>query len=289
MPIQTATTGNLAEAQRIAINQTRFTMEHSMPCVKLVEHFTLKQGEKQLTVPKAGQMTAQDLVDGVDLVDNEDIGMTTVDLTTAEVGLKVIITDKLARQENEDVFKIVGRQMGDAMGRKKDEDVIALFSALNGGTTFGADGSSLTLTLLSGCIANAKAKKYPAPIMVVHHPNAIYAVLTSTTLGPGATYPLPKGFSEELLGDFFKFTLNHVTVFEDGNVPKVAGVDSGYGAIFSKNAMCTIDSLAPRVERERDISLRATEVVLSADYGVFEIDDGYGAPMQYEIGDVSTT
>ena len=53
--------------------------------------------------------------------------------------------------------------------------------------------------------------------------------------------------------------------------------------------MCIIESKAPGVERERDASLRGTEVVMVSDYGVFELDDSYGAPMLYEIGNLSTT
>src|SRR3990167_4160972 len=120
--IQTATTGNLSTAMRVAIRQSRTTEEHNAPMPALVEEFTLRKGEKQLTVPKVGQMTAQSLVDGQDLVDSEDIGMTSVDLTTAEVGLKVILTDKLMRQSNDDVMKMTGRQMGEAMSRKKNRD-----------------------------------------------------------------------------------------------------------------------------------------------------------------------
>ena len=172
MTIQTATTGNLEDAQRIVIAKTKYTMEHSMPCVNLVEHMTLEKGAKQITVPKVGQVTAQDLTDGEDLVATADIGMTTTDLTTAEVGLKYILTDKLVRQENESVFNIVGRQGGDAMGRKKNNDVIALFSALNGGSPLGGDSKHMTMKNLAACIAHAKSNKFPSPIFVIHHPNA---------------------------------------------------------------------------------------------------------------------
>jgi hypothetical protein len=258
--------------------------------VALVEHFRLAKGEKSITVPKVAQMTAWSLTDGVDLGATEDIGMTTVSLTTAEVGLKVILTDKLVRQENQDVFRIVGRQMGDAMARKKDRDIIALFSALNGGTTLGAAASVLTLTLLSGCIAWAKNAKCPQPIVVVHHPYAIFDIMASAALTPVASTgsAIPHGFSEDLLKDFFKFTINGVTVFEDGNIDADASSD-GIGAIFSKAAMCTIDSQELRTERERDASLRATEVVLTADYGCFELDDSYGAAMTYDVAAPGTT
>ena len=90
---QTATTGNLANAQRIILAAARYTEEHNAPAINLIEQFTLPKGAKQVTVPKVGQMSMTDLVDGQDIVDEEEIGMTTVDLTAAEVGAKVILTD----------------------------------------------------------------------------------------------------------------------------------------------------------------------------------------------------
>lgn len=286
MATQTATTGQLANAQRIAIEQARYTAEHSAPVINLVEHMRLAPGEKSVVVPKVGQMTASDLTDGVDLVASEDIGMTTSTLTTSEVGLKVILTDKLVRQQNEDMFKVVGRQMGDAMARKKDTDLIALFSAFNGGTTLGASSASLTLQNLGACIAFAKANKFPTPVSVVHHPNAVYRTVLNATLIPSLTNPIPNGFSEDLLRDFYKFVLNQVAVFEDGNI--TSGVAS-VGAIFSMSAAVCLEQVGFNTERERDASLRGTELVVTSDYGVFELDDGYGAPMTYTSSDPSTS
>ena len=88
---QTATTGNLENAQKIIISAARYTEEHNAPAMALIESFSLPKGAKQVTVPKVGQMSMSDLVDGQDIVDEEEIGMTTVDLTASEVGAKVII------------------------------------------------------------------------------------------------------------------------------------------------------------------------------------------------------
>ena len=123
---QTATTGNLENAQKIIIASSRYTEEHNAPAMALIEQFSVPRGSKQGTVPKISQMSVSDLVDGVDIVDEEDIGMTTVDLTASEVGAKIILTDKLVRQSAENVFSMIGRQLGDGMARKKDTDVIAL-------------------------------------------------------------------------------------------------------------------------------------------------------------------
>ena len=112
---QTATTGNLGSVQRTIIAQMRYTEEHNMPVVGLIEKFTLGKGEKQLDIPKAAQATASDLIDGQDMTDSEEISASIVSATTSEVGLKFIITDKLARQFNQDVMTVIGRQGGDAM------------------------------------------------------------------------------------------------------------------------------------------------------------------------------
>ena len=106
---QTATTGNLESAQKIIIASSRYTEEHNAPAMALIESFSLPKGAKQVTVPKVGQMSMSDLTDGQDIVDEEDIGMTTVDLTASEVGAKIILTDKLIRQSAENVMSIVGR------------------------------------------------------------------------------------------------------------------------------------------------------------------------------------
>ena len=290
MPIQTATTGNLEDAQNIVIAQCRYTAEHNAPCANLIEKFTLGKGNKQVTVPKVGQASAANLTDGIDLIASQDIGLSTVDLTTGEVGLKFILTYKLINQFNEDVFKIVGRQAGDAMARKKDTDIIALFSGLNGGTTLGATAKYLSLQNAAGCVVHATANKFPSPVFAVHHPNAL-GYLSTNAQAIGTTYyaGILGSFSEQLLRDYWAIRVNGVNFFHDGNITAIAGDTTGYGCIASKSAMCSISGWEPMVEREKDISLRAWEFVMTADYGVFELDDGYGAPMRYYVSALSTT
>ena len=290
MTTQTATTGNLANAQRIMITATRYTEEHNAPMMALTEQFNLKRGDKQVTVPKVAQMTVSDLTDGQDITDTEDIGMTTVDLTAAEVGAKVVLTDKLVRQSVPNVFSLVGRQLGDGMARKKDTDVQALYTNLNGGTNLGLASKELSAVNLTGCIAYAKSNKFGNKLYVVHHPNAIAEFVKSAAVTPSVTYPVPRGWSEDLLKDFFVGLrpLNGVPVFEAGNIPEDSSGD-GIGVIADQGALATLTSVKMRTERERDASLRGTEVVITADYGVFELDDSRGAGLLYDITAPVTT
>ena len=284
---QTSTTGNLENAQKIIISAARYTEEHNAPALALIESFSLGKGEKQVTVPKVGQMTMSDLQDGVDIIDEEDIGMTTVDLTASEVGAKVIITDKLLRQSAVNVMSIIGRQLGDGMARKKDTDVHALYSGFS--TSLGAAGTTMSLANIAGAIAYAKANKFGSQLYILQHPNAVFDI-ANTAVTASQTYPVPKGWSEDLLGEFFSGLrpLNGVPIFEDGNL-SVDSSDDAVGVIADKGALCVLNSLQTKTERQRDASLRATEIVMVSDYGVFELDDSRGASLTMDAAAPSTS
>ena len=288
---QTATTGNLENAQRTIIAAARYTEEHNAPALALIEKFTLGKGEKTVTVPKVGQMEMSDLVDGQDIVDEEDIGMTTVDLTASEVGAKVILTDKLVRQSSPNVMAIIGRQLGEGMARKKDTDVIALWPNLNDGTILSADNAAWTTAIVHNAIAYAKEFKFGNQLYIVHHPNAVAKLSQAAATTADSNAEISAGWSADLLKNFYSGLrpINGVSIFEDGNIAKIGATDSGYGVIADKSAMASLVSVDTRTERQRDASLRATEIVMTADYGVFELDDDRGAPFRAEIGTLITT
>ena len=289
MAPQAATTGNLESAQKIIIASSRYTEEHNAPAMALIESFSLPKGNKQVTVPKVGQMSMSDLTDGQDIIDVVEMGMTTVDLTASEVGAKIILTDKLIRQSAENVMSIVGRQLGDGMARKKDTDVHALYSGLNQGTSLGTSGTTLKLANVAAAIAYAKANKFGTQLYILHHPNTIFDI-ANTAVTASQTYPVPKGWSEDLLGNFFSGLrpLNGVPLFEDGNLDNSTAAAT-VGVIADKSALAVLKSVETRTERQRDASLRATELVMTSDYGVFELDDSRGAAMTYDASAPSTT
>ena len=287
---QTATTGNLENASKIIIAAARYTEEHNAPAMALIESFSLPKGAKQVTVPKVGQMTVSDLTDGQDIVDEEEIGMTTVDLTAAEVGAKVILTDKLVREQQNNVFTIIGKQLGDAMARKKDTDVHSLYGSLNGGTTLGAATKFMKASNVQGAITYAKANKFGSQIYILHHPNSVaYLSKESATVASSGSAEISSGWTADLLKDFWSGLrpMNGVSIFEDGNL-SVDSSDDATGVIADKSAMAVLNSVETRTERQRDASLRATEVVITSDYGVFELDDSRGAGLIFDAAALAT-
>ena len=262
------------------IGAVQYTAEHNAPAMGLIEQMTLKQGEKQVTVPKVGQMTIVDLVDGQDIIDEEEIGMTTVDLTASEVGAKIILTDQLVAQSQPSVFSMVGRQLGDGMARKKDRDVIALYTALNGGTTLGATTKFMTAVNFAGATGGARGSKV-FPTYAIQHPHAVYAYAKDTT-AIGSSNNWPEDLNRDKLGKFWsQRSFNGVALFEDGNIDPDSG-DDAIGVLAEKGAMVVLTSVNQKVERQRDASLRGTELVMTARYGVFELDDSKGFPLTYD-------
>ncbi len=288
---QTATTGQLAKAQRIIIERTKFQTEHNAPSWALAQKFTLPKGAKTITVPFVGQYTFADLVDGQDMTDEQEIGMTTVDLTSNEVGAKIIVTDKLMRQNGTtDIFQMVGTQFGNGAARKMDTDVQANYSSLNNSTTFGLVAKNLTVANAAATIAKARGKVTQPfhPDYAIHHPNAIFDLSKSlNVIGSGTTVASPQ-IQNSTVANFWRVKLSGVNWFESGNISTDTD-DDAIGALAQRDALYTLSSKGFATERERDASRRAWELNHVADYGTGVLDTERGAPLTFDAAAPSDT
>ena len=178
------------------------------------------------------------------------------------------------------------------MARRKDEDLVGLFSALNSGTDLSATTRVLSASNATAIIGVAKADKYGTDLRAVFHPNSILRLsrdLSVVGLAQTNQYPIPNGFSASRLQKFWTgVRLGGVPFFETGNITIDANSD-GQGAIFNRSALGMLESVSMSRERERDASLRAWEIVMVADYAAFEIDDTKGAPVLVAAGNPATT
>jgi hypothetical protein len=293
--INTADDALLSAVQNTVIEAGRYTEQHTKPMMGLIEEFSLAQGQRQLDIPKYNEFTATDVTAGVELTEAQDIAPSIISATVGRIALKVIILDDLVDQYNEQVFQVAGRQAGDALGTKEDQDVIALFTGFS--KELGVDNKNMTLANANGVVAYAMAGDTDNDgrrfgnlnqVFAVHHPNTI-GFLSASLTATAATYPVPSIKNWELIKDYWSgFNISRVQFFEDGNITKVSGQDSGYGAIFSRQALAVLKGQARKPERGRLRSLFATEIVWSERYGVFEVDDTKGAKVLYEMGALST-
>jgi hypothetical protein len=289
---QISTTGQLENAAKEMIDTARYTSEHEAPVTAAVSQFTLRKGEDTGVFPKVGQMVVNGLNEGQDMITEQDINMTTVSVTTSEVGGKVILSDKLLRENTQNIMQIVGRQLGDAMKRKRERDIIALFSALNGGTTYGSAGTTFSASNATGVVSTAITDKVgtDGSMTIIQHPNAVSALARDVaTIGSGTVRPLPEGLSSRLVGSAFRgIVIWSCPVLQTAEIDR-DGSDDAIGAILSKDALGVLSQLQPSTEKQRDASLRAWELNIVSDYAAFELDDTRGVSLTYDAADPSTT
>lgn len=281
----TATFGNLANAQKIAIKESLYVQEHNAPAWGAITHMSLAKGHKTITLPKLGAFSISRLTDGVDMTTEQELNMTTVDFTASEFGAKIIVTDQLVDQNATDpIFQMIGKNFGTAAARVQEKEVETLYAGLNGGTVFGSAGSSFGVDKLAGLIARCVGKTTQPfhPEFTIQHPNTVYDLTISAT-PIGSANQWPEAWSKDKMGKFYKFSFNGCTVFESGNL-SIDASDDCVGVIAQKDAMVAVEAKTWYTEKERDASRRATEVNFVSRWGVFEMDDQRGAGTRYDAG-----
>src|SRR3990167_6326981 len=296
---QSTGSANLASIANRIVKRARFTQEANSPSWQLAEKVPLPKGASTVRWPKFGTFTISDLVDGQDMVDEQTLGMTFVDLTATERGAKIILTDKLVREwGTTDAYSVIGRQFGDAAARKQDRDTQALYAALSGSSASGAAG---TLALYAGAIARARGGGGSSvagnstgvepfdPTYSVQHPHQAYLITRSATaIGAGTSIRVNDLREEKMLTKFFKFSFNGVDAYESKNI-NIDSSGDAVGVLAQRDALVGLTSVGWRQERQRDASNRGTEINFTSDYGVTELDDRHGAPLLYDAAAPATS
>src|SRR3990167_10427145 len=162
---------DLTNGQIAMVAKARYTYERVAVCTNLFTKMTLEAGEKSKYIPKfASGGSAADLADGVDMTQETALTITGTTHTTDEAGCKVIITKKLRSQLKEDAYAAAGKIIGNMIGRKIDNDGVALFSGLD--NSVGAASSVLAIGSIAAAVAQClgQSEPVPQPYVGVFHP-----------------------------------------------------------------------------------------------------------------------
>lgn len=272
---------DLTNGQIAMVAKARYTYERIAVCTNLFTRMTLGPGEKSQYIPKfASGGAAADLTDGVDMTQETALTITGTTKTTDEAGCKVIITKKLRNQLKEDAYTAAGKIIGNMMGRKIDNDGVALFSGIS--QSIGAAASTLTLGYLAAGIAQLEGQSEPAPkpYVAVIHPHVINHIVDQLSV-PSATLAFPDTLSLPLLREYWKGQekIYGVNIFGDGNI---AADSAGYGWLGSPETFIYLVGWEPETWVEEDKSLRGWEIGIVADYGMYEEDDGYSRALLFD-------
>jgi N4-gp56 family major capsid protein len=243
----------------------------------LVRNYSLGQGQgKSITVPIYPKSTAAGLTEGTALT-NTAISTDGATLTLGEVGLMTSVTDLAMVASASNVVADIGRLFGEAIARKIDTDLMALFMGFTTNTV-GGTTTTATPALLFQAIAKLRSQGYDTAndCAIVLHPNVAYdvaSVLTSTFAAPASMV------GNDALRNGFMGMLGGVPVYQSSLVPVETGSSAAgdYACgIFHRDALGLAIQQDIKIETQRQAALRGWDIVGSAIYGVGELYDAAG-------------
>jgi N4-gp56 family major capsid protein len=239
----------------------------------LVKNFALPAGQgKTVTIPRYPVQSAAALTEGNE-VDNTAISTDGATLTVSTVAIRTLVTDLVRNSAASNVVADLGQLFGNAIAKKIDQDLLALFSGF--GTGVGGASTALSAAVVAQAVARLRANAVPGDnLACVVHPYVAYDLkkdLTNTWQNPNGGIIQNEAMSQGYVGMLFG-----VPVFESSNIADTGTAGDYVGAVFHRDALglALIGDIA--VETQRRASYVGDDIVAYAHYGVGEIYDTYG-------------
>tara|TARA_R100000234_G_scaffold52731_1_gene31691 strand:- start:166 stop:1008 length:843 start_codon:yes stop_codon:yes gene_type:complete len=265
------TSSTISELYTEIVAEAMFTASEQSIMKGLVRNYTIAGGGKSVEVPIYPTVSASAVSEASDL-SNTAINPTSVTITASEVGIMTTLTDLARNSASRNVAQDIGRVFGEAIARKIDLDLTALFDGFS--TSVGGSGAALSADTVAQAHANLRNSSVPMnDLALVIHPMVAHDLkrgMTNTYAG------LDTDISNEALRSGFIGTLFGVPVFETANMANTGTAGDYKGAMFHRDALGLAMMQDLKIEVQRDASLRADEIVATAVYGVGELQDSYG-------------
>ena len=278
-----STTTSLASLISPIVQEALFTASERSIMRGLVREYAVGNNTGKIAqVPVYPVVSAEDLTEGTDMSGtsaDQTITTTTKNITLKEVGIMTNLTDFIRDTSEQNVVSHLGRLFGEAIAKKIDTDLIALFAGFS--FDAGAANTEMTPQDIFEAAAKLRSNNAPGPYYGVFHPNAIFNV-KKVLATQGNTAFGGNGQSElanEALRTGFVGSIAGIQIFESSNFT-IDGDDDSVGGVFSQEALGLAMQNDLSMEMQRNASLRAEEVVATARYGVAELIDTYGVRIQ---------
>ena len=265
------TSSTVSELYTEIVAEAQFVIQEKSIMKNLVKNYAIAGGGKSVEVPIYAAVAAAAVNEATDL-SNTAINPTSVTITASEVGVMTTLTDLARNSAPRNVAADIGRLFGEAIAKKMDQDLIALFDGFS--TAAGTDSAALTPATVFNAASTLRAAGLPVDeTYLVLHPKVAYDLksgLTNTFAG------LDHDLSNEALRNGFIGQIAGIKIFETGNMSNTGTAGDYKGGMFHKDALALAMMQDIKIETQRDASLRADEIVATAVYGVGELHDSYG-------------
>ena len=269
------TSSTLSELYTEIIQEAIFTFQETSVMRPLVTTYNINGQGKQIAVPIYPVVSASAVNEATDL-SNTAINPTESTITASEVGVMTTLTDLGRDSASRDVASDIGKVFGEALAKKVDSDLVALFASFAGANDLGGNTTELTADLLLKAEATLRALNVPRPYYGVFNPKAMFNLkktLTNAGYSTGANALGMKG--DEILRTGYCGTVFGIDLFENANI-SVDQYDDSVGGVFHPASLGLAMKADLKLETQRDASLRATEIVGTMTYGSGVIKDDYG-------------
>jgi hypothetical protein len=250
----------------------------------LVKNYTLAAGQgKTVTVPVYPQVTAAAITEG-DIISNTEVSTAGATLTVATNAIRTMVTDLSVAGSSSNVVADLGRLFGEAIARKIDFDLTALFAGFSNG--IGDYTGAITAASIFNSVAKLRGAGVSLDGMVcVLHPEIAYDLKAALTLG-GSTAAFSMGaYSEvgnEAMRQGYVMQLAGIPIYETSNIANVTNAGDFPGAVFHRDALGLAMIGDVQIETARRIDYLSTEVVASCHYGVGELQDSLGRALKFD-------
>ena len=263
------------------VQEALFVASERSIMLGLVKNFTVPANAgKVLQVPLYGTVSAISVSEATDLAGGSgDISISTgvANITLSEAGIMTLVTDMARNHAVSNVIADLGKLFGDAIAKKHDQTLTALFSDFT--ASIGAPQDELTVEALFKAYSTLKSAAVPGPYVGVFHPKSIYNIkktLTNTFVNPNASNVVNQAMSEGYIG-----RIAGIDIYESANVVETSA-SAVTNAVFATDALGIAVASQLKVATQRDESLRGDEVVATTVFGTAVLHNGYGVKL---IGD----
>ena len=274
------TSSTLSELYTEIVAEALFVASERSIMRPLVKNYAITGGGKSVEVPVYAAVSAAAVADATDL-SNTAINPTSVTITASENGIMTTLTDLGRNAAPRNVAADIGKLFGEAIARKIDTDLTALFGGFS--NTVGGNTTVMSAALIFNAVAKLRATGVPSDnLACILHPNIAFDLksgLSNTFANPNA------GVGNEALRTGFAGQIAGVSIYETSNMADASNNNPGTtgdykGAVFHSDALGLAMMQDLKIETQRDASLRADEIVATAVYGVGELQDSYGCEVE---------
>jgi HK97 family phage major capsid protein len=271
-----STSSTLSELYTEIVAEAQFVASEKSIMRNLVKNYAITGGGKSVEVPVYANVSAAAVSEASDL-SNTAINPTSVSITASEVGVMTTLTDLARNSAPRNVAGDIGKLFGEALARKQDADLTAKFDGFS--DAIGDGTAAITSARIFQALAILRENALNIDdCAVVLHPKIAYdlkAGLTNTFANANAN-----DLSNEALRSGYVGQLAGVSVYETSNMANTGTGGDFKGGLFHKDAIGIAMLQDLKIETQRDASIRGTEIVATAVYGVGELHDSYGCEVR---------